>query len=85
MLLVPLVLQLTIGTRSDGHGFNWELGDFVIAGALLFSTGLLLNLVVRKLSSSAYRFVGAGIIVAAFVLVWAELAVGLFGTPFAGS
>jgi len=63
---------------------SWNLGDFAIAGLLLFGTGLLFDLVIRKVNNSEYRILIYVVIVVVFFLVWAELAVGIFGTPFAG-
>ncbi|MBT8256125.1 MAG: hypothetical protein KJO23_06250 [Bacteroidia bacterium] len=78
LLLVPFIaMQFT-------SEVNWELGDFVIAGVLLLVTGLMVELVLRK-TSNKYRFPVLAAIVLLFLLVWAELAVGIFGTPFAGS
>lgn len=85
ILLIPLVLQLTIGTGVDGQGFNWKLGDFVIMGILIFLTGLGLDFVARKFSHSLYRGLAIIAIILVFLLIWAELAVGVFGSPFAGS
>ena len=76
ILLIPLVLQLTIGTGVDGQGWNWKLGDFVIMGILVFITGLLLDLTMRKMSK--HRVVVATAIVLLFIWLWVELAVGLF-------
>lgn len=76
ILLIPLVLQLTIGTGVDGQGWNWKLGDFVVVGILIFITGLLLDLAMRKMSK--YRVVVATAIVLLFIWLWVELAVGLF-------
>ena len=61
---------------------NWTLFDFVIAGILLIGTGLICEFTLRKIK---YRI---AIIIAIFVvllLIWIELAVGIFGTPFAGT
>lgn len=85
LLLIPLVLQLTIGTGVDGQGFNWELGDFVIMGVLIFSTGLAIDFAVRKINKRSHRIFSVIAIVLILLLTWAELAVGIFGTPFAGS
>ena len=85
ILLVPLVLQLTIGTGVDGQGFNWKLGDFIVMGALIFGAGLAIDFAMRKVTNSTRRIVAIIAIVLAFLLIWAELAVGIFGTPFAGS
>lgn len=85
ILFIPLVLQLTIGTGVDGQGFNWKLGDFVVMGALLFGTGLAIDFATRKFTNPTHRIAAIIAIIFAFLLVWAELAVGIFGTPFAGS
>lgn len=85
ILLIPLVLQLTIGTGVDGQGFNWKLGDFVVMGILLFGTGLVFEFAAKKLNNRTHRLIAFVIIVIVFLLIWAELAVGVFGTPWAGS
>jgi len=79
LLLLPLIaMQFTAEV-------NWTLSDFIIAGVLLLGTGLLCELVLRKVKKREYRIaLCAGLLLALF-LVWVELAVGLFGTPFAGS
>jgi hypothetical protein len=63
---------------------NWTLIDFITAGVLLFGTGFALNLVTRKVNKK-YRLIALAAIIIAFLLTWVELAVGIFGTPFAGS
>lgn len=78
LLLIPLIaMQFT-------SEVNWELGDFVIAAVLLLGTGLLIELALRK-TPIKYRFPIVAVILLVLLLVWAELAVGIFGTPFAGS
>ncbi len=48
-------------------------------------TGGLIELAMRKINKVGTRvWVILGILIVLF-LVWAELAVGIFGTPFAGS
>ncbi len=64
---------------------NWSLFDFVIMGALLLGTGLMCELVLRKVKKIKYRIAICGALLAVLVLIWLELAVGIFGTPFAGS
>ncbi|WP_064197648.1 MULTISPECIES: hypothetical protein [Emticicia] len=79
LLLVPLVaMQFT-------NEVNWTFSDFIVAGVLLFGTGGLIELAMRKINKVGTRvWVILGILIVLF-LVWAELAVGIFGTPFAGS
>jgi hypothetical protein len=58
----------------------WSLADFVIAGALIFGTGLTYVLVARKAGNIAYRFAVGVALAAAFILDWLNLAVGVIGT-----
>ncbi|MEX0917908.1 MAG: hypothetical protein WDZ93_02030 [Candidatus Paceibacterota bacterium] len=79
ILLIPLVaMQFTSEVA-------WDETDFIVMGILLFGTGLLLEFASSKFSSSPYRIIAILGIIAVFLLTWAELAVGVFGTPFAGS
>ncbi len=64
---------------------NWIGSDFIVAAILLLGTGLLCEFVIRKVKKVKYRIVICLGILASLILVGAELAVGVFGTPFAGS
>ncbi len=79
LLTVPLIaMQFTTEVK-------WSAFDFIIMGILLLSTGLAVEFTLRKIRKPAYRLMACfGILVILF-LVWAELAVGIFGSPFAGS
>ncbi len=79
LLLIPLI-AMQFSTEVI-----WSLSDFVIMGALLLGVGLAFEFLLRKVSSSKRRVIIGGIILVIFLLIWAELAVGIFGTPFAGS
>ncbi len=79
LLLIPfLAMQFT-------EEVNWTLSDFIIAGILLLGTGLICEFALRKIKQSKYRILAIIIIALAFLMVWIELAVGIFGTPLAGS
>ena len=58
----------------------WSLADFVIAGALIFGTGLTYKLVAGKAGNIAYRAALGVALAAALILVWVNLAVGVIGT-----
>lgn len=79
-----LVLMIPLITMWPLDEFDWGFADFVIAGAMIFGTGLLLDYVARKMDKK-YRLLAVIGIILAFFLLWAELAVGIIGTPFAGS
>ncbi|AKD05008.1 hypothetical protein POKO110462_18690 [Pontibacter korlensis] len=79
LLLVPLVaMQFT-------DEVYWTLFDFVLAGILLLGAGLLCELVLRKVKHQDNGLAIIAVILAVLFLIWVELAVGIFGTPFAGS
>ena len=79
LLLIPFVaMQFT-------NEVNWSLMDFIMAGILLFGTSLVFELVIRKVKSTKHRLLISGIILLLLFLVWAELAVGIFGSPIAGN
>ena len=79
ILLIPLIaMQFT-------QEVNWSVSDFLIAGALLIGTSLLLELVFRKVKHSNHRVALSIVLIIVLLLVWAELAVGIFGSPLAGS
>ncbi|MFC7347938.1 hypothetical protein ACFQO9_14520 [Chryseobacterium zhengzhouense] len=67
------------------EGWNWSGFDFLVAAILLFGTAALISLVRAVVKNRNYRIIISLLIVAILVLVWMELAVGIFGTPFAGS
>jgi hypothetical protein len=74
LLLLPLVaMQLT-------DEVNWTAFDFVFAAALFGIVGLAFEFIVRKSRSLAYRFGAALAVVAAFLTVWANGAVGMIGS-----
>jgi hypothetical protein len=57
----------------------------LLIGVLLLGTGLMCELVLRKVKKIKYRIAICGAILVVLLLIWMELAVGIFGTPFAGS
>lgn len=79
ILFIPLIaMQFT-------NEVNWTLPDFVIAGLLLIGTGLLVEISILKVKKINYRILAIIVIVILFLLIWAELAVGIIGTPYVGN
>lgn len=78
-MLIPFIaMQFT-------NEVSWSTFDFVIMGVLLLFTGLLCEFVLRKVTKTAHRIAICIGLIVVFFMVWAELAVGIFGTPFAGT
>lgn len=85
VLTVALLLCIPLIAMQFTNEVNWTLSDFVAAAVLLLSTGLLCELVIRKVKNVKSRIAICAVLLAALFLIWIELAVGIFGTPFAGS
>ncbi|MBT8237934.1 MAG: hypothetical protein KJN65_04755 [Croceitalea sp.] len=79
ILLIPLIaMQFT-------NEVQWTTSDFVVAAVLLLSAGFLCELALRKIKRPNMRVAICALIIVILLLVWAELGVGIFGSPFAGS
>jgi ABC-type cobalamin transport system permease subunit len=85
VLPAALILLVPLLAMRFTDEVNWDLTDFAVVGALLIGTGLMYELASRKVSTFKYRAAVGVALVAALLLVWAELAVGIFGTPLSGS
>ncbi|MBT8273949.1 MAG: hypothetical protein KJO77_09090 [Bacteroidia bacterium] len=85
LLVVPFLLLIPLIGMQFTSEINWSIGDFLIMGALLIGVGLMIELVMRKFPKGEKRWLFVALIIIVFLLIWAELAVGIFGTPFAGS
>lgn len=74
VLLSPLVaMRLT-------DEVNWTASDFLFAGLLVGSVGLILELAVRRTTDRLYRAAAGCAVAAAFLTIWANGAVGLIGS-----
>ena len=85
VLLVTTILLLPLISMQFTNEVNWSLLDFIVAGFLLFGTVLAIELVLQKVNKKNIKLLLILGILAAIILIWVELAVGIFGTPLAGS
>jgi hypothetical protein len=72
VLLVPAVAM-----RFTAE-VNWGPGDFLVGGALLAGTGLAYVLAKRRIAGRSGRLLLGALLALGLLLVWAELAVGIF-------
>lgn len=85
ILTVFILLSIPLIAMQFTTEVDWDIRDFVIMGILMLGTGLLCELIIRNVKKLEHRILICGAVLLAFFLIWAELAVGIFGTPFAGS
>lgn len=82
---IPTLLLIPFIAMQFNNSVNWKTLDFVIMGVLLLVISLVCEFILRKVKSTKGRILICGIVLLAFLIIWAELAVGILGTPFAGS
>ena len=81
---VSILLSIPLIAMTFTDEVSWSFFDFIIMGGMLTITGLLIGIILKKVNNFKNRRILIVTIVMIFFLIWAELAVGLFGTPFAG-
>lgn len=81
--VVALLMLPLIGSYISTE-INWSLFDYIVMGILLTVTGLTAILVYNCFKNSKLKFLYLAIIGVVFLLIYIELAVGLFGSPIAG-
>jgi hypothetical protein len=73
------ILLLPMASMQITDEVKWDEADFIFAGVLLGGIGLLLELGVRMSRDPFYRGGVAAALLACFLTVWANAAVGMIG------
>lgn len=79
-LVVTCLLILPLLAMQVTDEVAWGPMDFVVAGVLLFGTGLLYQAAARKAGRNVQRVAVGVALGAALLLVWSNIAVGLIGS-----
>ena len=85
IITIIVLLSIPLIAMQFTNEVNWTLSDFIVAGILLFGTGIAIEVIARNIKDRKTKI---GVLIALsilFFLVWVELAVGIFNKPFAGS
>ncbi|MFY0482237.1 hypothetical protein ACI6PS_06480 [Flavobacterium sp. PLA-1-15] len=85
LLAIAVLLCIPLIAMQFTNEVVWTLSDFIIAGILLLGTGIVIEIVARNVKEKTTKIT---MIIGTFIvlfLVWAEMAVGIFGSPIAGS
>jgi hypothetical protein len=64
---------------------HWSLGDFILMGLLLMGLGISIKLILNRIKNRKKSLLYIWTLIIFFLLIWAELAVGIFNTPFVGA
>lgn len=87
IMLVTAILFLTIPlvAMQWTDEVQWDIYDFIVAGIGLFILAVIVELTLRIIKKKSYRLIILAFMILGFLLLWAEMAVGIFGSPIAGS
>ena len=85
LFIVATILLIPLLAMQFTNEVNWNGSDFLVMGSLLFLSGLALQFVRYRLKTRKSRIIASSAILLVLFIIWAELAVGILGTPFAGS
>ncbi len=83
-MIVLAIMTIPIFATVFSEEFNWDIVDFVIASFLLITLGFTIDFAVTKIGSKKFRIASVVLIIALFLLLWAEMSVGIIGSPLAG-
>ena len=79
VFVTAFVLCLPFIAMQFSDEVVWSIGDFIVAGSLLFGAGILYETIVAKNLNSGFRFAVAIAVLTLLLLVWLSLAVGPIG------
>lgn len=86
VLGTALILLIPLFAMQFSNEVNWDLADFLVAGFLLASTALIYEITTWNIKKINHRVAIGIILLAVLLLIWADLAVGIFNIPgFSGS
>ncbi|WP_346861617.1 hypothetical protein [uncultured Draconibacterium sp.] len=74
-LLILLIPFIAIQISNE---VNWSVFDFMTAGLILLSLGIMIEIILRKVPKKVHRFALLAVLLFFFILIWAELAVEIF-------
>ena len=79
-VIAALILLLPLGAMQFTDEVVWDETDFAVIGAMLFGACGAYELAARMTGNVAYRAAVGVAVVAAFILIWINLAVGIIGS-----
>jgi len=79
LLIIPLLGVILT------NSVEWSMFDFLLMGSLLLVLGIGIELTSLNFKQLNTRIAIISFIILIFLLIWIELAVGIFNSPFAGN
>ena len=85
LFLTGIVLLIPLVGMNLSDEVDWSAMDFLIGGLLLFGASMVIQWIYKRANSRKHALLLTLFFIVLTLLLWAELAVGIFGTPIAGN
>lgn len=85
LVIVPIMLAIPAIAMYAGMDVHWSTADFIIAALLLSIVRSAMTLCMQPANGARWQWWVAASLIVLCAVIWVELAVGLVGTPWAGS
>ena len=83
--IIGLIITIPLIAMQFTNEVNWSLFDFIIAFILLSVIGLTINYILQLTNRLQNKIFFCIMVLLICLLIWTELAVGVFGSPIAGN
>lgn len=85
LVIISSLLSIQFIAMQFTNEVNWKTFDFIIMGTLLLFLSFTIEFIIRKTKNVKPRLLLIASVLVLFLLICAELAVGIIGSPLAGS
>ncbi len=86
-LIIAAIVFLSIPfiAMKFSKEINWSVKDFACAAIMLFILAVVIEFTLRIFRTTKQRLIALVFLAIVFIIIWIELAVGIFNSPWAGS
>ena len=84
LIIFGFLLSIILLFNIISDEFDWDIFDFIVLIIMMIFTAALFEIVSRIIKTKKNQKILFIFIVIIFLLIWAELGVGIFNSPFAG-
>ena len=84
LIIFGILLSIILLFNFISDEFNWNVFDFIIFIIMMIFAVASFELVSRITKKEKSQKILFSLIIIVFLLIWAELGVGIFNSPFAG-
>ena len=84
LIIFGFLLSIILLLNFISDEFDWNIFDFIVLIIIMIFTAALFEIATRTAKTKKNQKILFILITIIFLLIWAELGVGIFNSPFAG-